>query len=356
MVEIASKLAQIGNQTTTTNASSGLTFNWVSPNLRKYPTQIRTRRSLHREGWCLKKRLFVTGLGGFVGRHIKSRLDAPNSSWQVMSVPSRYDLTDGRSLEGLWPEIPDAVIHLAGQTFVPEAFRDPARTLQINLLGTLNLLQALKARGFTGTFLYVSSGDVYGQVSDDGFPITEQQPPAPCNPYAVSKLSAELLSLQWGISEGWPVVVARPFNHIGTGQKEHFVIASAARQICRIRQGLQPPQLAVGDIDVTRDFLDVDDVVLAYLALLEKGTPGRIYNICSGREQSVRSLIEQLADIAQVEIQLTQDPKRLRAVSQRRVCGSHARLHQITGWKPDTTTQQSLRAILSDWEIRVRQE
>jgi len=273
-----------------------------------------------------------------------------------MPVAARYDLTDAKTLEGLWPEIPDAVIHLAGQTFVPEAFRDPARTLHINLLGTLNLLQALKARGFTGTFLYVSSGDVYGQVSEDRLPITELQPPAPRNPYAVSKLSAELLSLQWGMSEGWPVLVARPFNHIGPGQKDSFVIASAARQISRIKLGLQAPRLQVGDIDVTRDFLDVGDVISAYLSLLEKGAPGQVYNICSGREQSIRSLIEQLGDIAQVDVQLIQDPARLRRAEQRRVCGSPAKLQQATGWTPETTTQQSLRAILSDWEIRVRQE
>jgi GDP-4-dehydro-6-deoxy-D-mannose reductase len=252
--------------------------------------------------------------------------------------------------------MPDAVIHLAGQTFVPEAFRDPARTLNINLLGTLNLLQALKARGFNGTFLYVSSGDVYGQVSEADLPITELQPPCPRNPYAVSKLSAEFLSLQWGLSENWPVLVARPFNHIGTGQKDSFVIASAARQINRIKQGLQAPQLEVGDIDVTRDFLDVGDVVSAYLALLEKGTPGQVYNICSGREQSIRSLIEQLGDLAQVDMQLIQDPARLRRADQRRVCGSHARLAQTTGWTPEITTQQSLRAILSDWEKRVKEE
>ncbi|WP_212803191.1 GDP-mannose 4,6-dehydratase [Pseudomonas sp. Cab53] len=304
----------------------------------------------------MKKRLFVTGLSGFVGRHIKSRLDAPDSAWHVMPVTARYDLTDSKTLEALWPEIPDAVIHLAGQTFVPEAFRDPARTLQINLLGTLNLLQALKARGFSGTFLYVSSGDVYGQVSESQLPITESQPAAPRNPYAVSKLSAELLSLQWGMSEGWPVLVARPFNHIGTGQKDSFVIASAARQISRIKQGLQPARLQVGDIDVTRDFLDVGDVISAYLALLDSGVPGQVYNICSGREQSIRSLIEQLADIAQVDVQLIQDPARLRRAEQRRVCGSPAKLQQATGWIPETTTQQSLRAILSDWEIRVREE
>lgn len=304
----------------------------------------------------MKKRLFVTGLTGFVGQHIQARLLADASGWELLPVPSRYDLGEPDSLEGLWPQVPDAVIHLAGQTFVPEAFRDPARTLNINVLGTLNLLQALKARGFAGTFLYVSSGDVYGQVSEDHLPITELQPPCPRNPYAVSKLSAEFLSLQWGLSEGWSVLVARPFNHIGTGQKDSFVIASAARQINRIKQGLQTPRLEVGDIDVTRDFLDVGDVVSAYLALLENGTPGQVYNICSGREQSIRSLIEQLGDLAQVDVQLVQDSARLRPADQRRVCGSHTRLAQTTGWTPAITTQQTLRAILSDWEKRVRQE
>jgi len=304
----------------------------------------------------LKRSLFITGLSGFVGQHIQSRLGRNDSAWELLPAASPFDLTDPQSLIDLWPQLPDAVIHLAGQTFVPEAFRDPARTFDINLLGTLNLLQALKARGFKGPFLYVSSGDVYGQVEESALPITEQQPPCPRNPYAVSKLSAEYLSLQWGLSEGWPVLVARPFNHIGTGQKDSFVIASAARQINRIKQGLQAPQLEVGDIDVTRDFLDVDDVVSAYFALLEKGTPGQVYNICSGHEQSIRSLIEQMGDLAEVPLQLVQDPARMRRADQRRVCGSHQRLARTTGWTPQISIQQSLRAILSDWEKRVRQE
>ncbi|WDH35399.1 GDP-mannose 4,6-dehydratase [Pseudomonas chlororaphis] len=303
----------------------------------------------------MKKRLFVTGLNGFVGRHLRSRLDAADSGWELLPAPP-FDLTQPQSLQDLWPELPDAVIHLAGQTFVPEAFRDPARTLQINLLGTLNLLQALKARGFSGTFLYVSSGDVYGQVDENDLPIDEHQPPSPRNPYAVSKVSAELLCLQWGMSEGWPVMVARPFNHIGTGQLGSFAVASAARQIARIKLGLQAPRLEVGDIDVTRDFLDVADVVNAYLALLRSGVPGQVYNICSGQEHSIRGLIQQLADIAQVEMELVQDPARLRRAEQRRVCGSHARLQAVTGWTPEITIKQSLRAILSDWESRVLQE
>ncbi|MCP1481791.1 GDP-4-dehydro-6-deoxy-D-mannose reductase [Pseudomonas chlororaphis] len=290
-----------------------------------------------------------------MGRHLRSRLGAADSGWELLPAPP-FDLTQPQSLQDLWPELPDAVIHLAGQTFVPEAFRDPARTLQINLLGTLNLLQALKARGFSGTFLYVSSGDVYGQVDENDLPIDEHQPPSPRNPYAVSKVSAELLCLQWGMSEGWPVMVARPFNHIGTGQLGSFAVASAARQIARIKLGLQTPRLEVGDIDVTRDFLDVTDVVNAYLALLRSGVPGQVYNICSGQEHSIRGLIQQLADIAQVEMELVQDPARLRRAEQRRVCGSHARLQAVTGWTPEITIKQSLRAILSDWESRVLQE
>ncbi|ARC82775.1 GDP-6-deoxy-D-mannose reductase [Pseudomonas aeruginosa] len=304
----------------------------------------------------MTQRLFVTGLSGFVGKHLQAYLAAAHTPWALLPVPHRYDLLEPDSLGDLWPELPDAVIHLAGQTYVPEAFRDPARTLQINLLGTLNLLQALKARGFSGTFLYISSGDVYGQVAEAALPIHEELIPHPRNPYAVSKLAAESLCLQWGITEGWRVLVARPFNHIGPGQKDSFVIASAARQIARMKQGLQANRLEVGDIDVSRDFLDVQDVLSAYLRLLSHGEAGAVYNVCSGQEQKIRELIELLADIAQVELEIVQDPARMRRAEQRRVRGSHARLHDSTGWKPEITIKQSLRAILSDWESRVREE
>src|SRR5690606_31394695 len=126
------------------------------------------------------------------------------------------------------------------------------------LLGTLNRLQALKRRGFNGTCLYVSSGDVYGQVATDQLPISETLLPHPRNPYAVSKLAAEHLCLQWSFSEpDWRILVARPFNHIGPGQSESFLISDMAHQLVRIRRGRQPPELHVGDVDVSRDFLDV---------------------------------------------------------------------------------------------------
>lgn len=304
----------------------------------------------------MPRKLFVTGASGFVGQHLTRRLQDVPGDWQLLEL-GRCDLLQPAELDAAFSNgVPDGVIHLAGQTFVPEAFRDPAATLQVNLLGTLNLLQALKRAGFSGSFLYVSSGDVYGQVAEADLPIHEGLLPRPRNPYAVSKLSAELLCQQWSYTEGWRIVLARPFNHVGAGQRDAFVLASAARQIARMRQGLQPPRLEVGDVDVTRDFLDVRDVIEAYFALLDQGISGEVYNVCSGQEQKIRDLIQQLAELAGIELELVEDPARMRRAEQRRVCASNAKLQQATGWKPNITIRQTLGTILSDWETRVLQE
>ncbi|MDU4250154.1 GDP-mannose 4,6-dehydratase [Pseudomonas sp.] len=301
----------------------------------------------------MNKRLLVTGLSGFVGTQLRASL---GSQWQLMELP-RLDLCEpGAFDEYLRGEAPDAVIHLAGQTFVPQAFRDPAGTLQVNLIGTLNLLESLKRCGFSGAFLYVSSGDVYGQVSEEQLPITELQLPRPRNPYGVSKLSAELLCQQWSFAEPWRMMVARPFNHVGMGQKADFVIPAVARQLARIRHGLQDACIEVGDIDVTRDFLDVRDVLSAYFALLEKGRSGEVYNVCSGQEYRLRDLIDQMAVLAGVDLQIRQDPQKLRKAEQRRVRGSNAKLQRETGWRPAHGMEQILQDVLADWDVRALQE
>ena len=303
----------------------------------------------------IARTLLVTGLGGFVGGHLRAELlSRPN--WKLLSEQA-YDLLDPASLDAwLQQGVPDAVIHLAGQTFVPEAFKDPVLTLQVNLLGTLNLLQALKRAGFGGTFLYVSSGDVYGQVDERDLPISEQLAPRPRNPYAVSKVAAELLCLQWSYLEQWRIMVARPFNHIGTGQREDFVIPAVARQLARIRIGLQEPRIEVGDVEVTRDFLDVRDVVRAYFCLLEAGQNGEIYNVCSGHEQRIRVLIEQMTAIAGLKVGLFHDQARLRFSEQRRVVGNSLKLKEQTGWAPGISITETLQSVLSDWVARVERE
>jgi len=301
------------------------------------------------------RRLFITGLTGFVGKTFQRMSDelARDHGWTLLapeSIPS-YDLRDPASLRQVLREArPEGVIHLAGQSFVPDAIRNPSHTLQINLMGTLNLLEALKETGFSGNFLYVSSGDVYGQVPPDRLPITEAQTVDPQNPYAVSKAAAEMLCRQWSLNASWRIVVARPFNHIGYGQRADFVVSGIARQIARIRLGLCKPVIEVGDIDVTRDFLDVRDLARAYLSLLAQGQNGMIYNVCSGRERSIREIIEQTIVLGSVTPEIVHDAARYRPSDQRRVCGDNTRLCTATRWKPLISFEQSLQDVLQYWQ------
>ncbi|SFH79614.1 GDP-4-dehydro-6-deoxy-D-mannose reductase [Collimonas sp. OK307] len=305
------------------------------------------------------KRLFITGQSGFVGlafERMRTHLVAAQG-WELVPADSPYDLLDPDSLERVLRQArPDAVIHLAGQTFIPEAFRDPAHTLDVNLKGTLNLLQALQRSGFDGTFLYISSGDVYGRVSPEFLPISEQQPARPQNPYAVSKAAAELLCYQWSCNMPWRILVARPFNHIGPGQREDFVISSVARQLARIKLGLQGAGILVGDVDVSRDFLDVEDVISAYLALLEKGQNGEIYNVCSGKEYLIRDMIASMLYLTEMDVAIEQDPARLRPSDLRRVKGCNQKIALATAWTPRIPMQQTLLSVLSDWDVRVAAE
>ena len=151
-------------------------------------------------------------------------------------------------------------------------------------------------------------------------------------------------------------MVARPFNHIGPGQREDFVIPGVARQLVRIRKGLQAARIDIGDVDVTRDFLDVRDVINAYFSLLESGQNGEIYNVCSGQEQRIRSLIEQMAAITGLNVDLHQDQTRLRPSEQRRVMGNSLKLKEQTGWKPGISITETLQSVLSDWDARVERE
>jgi GDP-4-dehydro-6-deoxy-D-mannose reductase len=298
------------------------------------------------------KRLLVTGRHGFVGSALSRMVrDGAFADWCVIDAPEALDLRDPVGIcsvvEGA---APDAVLHLAAQSWVPEALRDPAATLQVNLFGTLNLLQALKQCAFRGRMIYVGTGDVYGVVPESALPVTETRLPAPRNPYSVSKVAAEALCYQWTITEGMDIVLARPFNHIGWGQSDRFVVSDFARQIIAIRQGRRKPAVAVGDIDVTRDFTDVRDVVNAYFALFASGVSGEVYNVCSGHEHSIRWLLGRLAALAGVAMTIEQDPARLRKAEQRRVCGDPTKIKRTTGWEATTPLDQSLDAMLRYWE------
>lgn len=309
-------------------------------------------------------RVLVTGAGGFVGRHLSRMWQEQVPTAELWGLVWRkeeaanflpncvsLDLRDAKAVQEVCQRVaPEWVVHLAAQSFVPEALRNPRETWASNCWGTLHLLEALREGGFTGRFLFVGSGDQYGNIEESDLPVRENRPLWPRNPYAASKAAAELLCYQYSQSYGLDVILARPFNHIGPGQSARFVISDFARQVARIALGLQEPLLSVGNLAVTRDFLDVRDVVDAYRALLERGRTGEAYNICSGVEVCVADLVKALVGLSSRPIEVRLDPARLRPTDTARFWGSHEKLTQHTGWQPKRDILVTLKEVFTYWK------
>jgi GDP-4-dehydro-6-deoxy-D-mannose reductase len=209
----------------------------------------------------------------------------------------------------------------------------------------------LKARRFTGGFIYVSSGEVYGTVPPEELPITEERIPRPRNPYAASKLAAEAYCYQAAVAGGMRVLIARPFNHIGPGQSDRFVLPAMAKQLREIKQGRRAAVIETGNIDVTRDFSDVRDVLHAYLAILASGRAGETYNVCSGVERNVGDVLRQMLEITGIKASMQVTEEKRRPHEQRRHYGSNRKLCDDTGWRPRMAFEQSLRDLLASWEL-----
>lgn len=295
--------------------------------------------------------LLITGHLGFVGQTLLreySRIQGGNR-YEFKTLPDNLDICDLQGLHSALAQIrPDAVLHLAAQSFVPESFKDPSKTLAVNLNGTLNLLQALDEIDFRGRMLYVSSADIYGYIQENRLPITEDTPPAPRNPYAVSKLAAEHLCQQWSLQATYEILIARPFNHIGPGQDERFFWSGITRQIAAIELGQQSNFIKVGNLSVSRDFCAVEDVLQAYINLLQapitslSGLP--IYNICSGQEIYLDQLLSQFINERGLMVKIQVEHNLLRASEQMRTVGCSKKINEQLSW----SAKQPLVAVLHD--------
>lgn len=293
------------------------------------------------------KKLLLVGGTGFVGSHMRVALAA---TYSVVATGREVDVRNLDQLRALISEVqPDQVVNLAAITTLRESFEKPRDTYDINFLGTLNLLMALRECHFVGRLLFVSSSEVYGLLGEHDLPVSETRITKPLSPYAVAKIAAEALCYQWSQTEKFEIVTARPFNHIGPGQSERFAIADFGRQVAAIKLGLSEPVIQVGDIDTTRDFTDVRDVVSAYRLLLAQGRNGEVYNVCSGVERSIRSLVERMCELAGISVELRSDATRFRPSEQRRVCGSNEKLVVDTGWAPHLHLDQTLSDIVAFW-------
>lgn len=317
-------------------------------------------------------RILITGINGFVGGYLAEYLLSHGDSelWgldrsQTIRFPHLYEQVRflqcdlcyadqvARAIEQTHPQV---IFHLAGQPFVPESFRDPVTTINVNVIGLLHILQALLVYQCRARVLVVGSYEEYGLIRPGDVPIDEQTPLRPTNPYGVSKVAQSMLALQYHMSHGLDVIRVRPFNHIGPRQNERFVAASFARQIALIELGLQPATLYVGNLNGERDFTDVRDMVRAYALAAEHGESGQVYNIGSGRAVKIQYLLDTLLSHSYATIAVKQDPDRMRPLDVPVVvCDSH-RFRAHTGWETHIPLEQTLHDILKYWRTQVRIE
>jgi GDP-4-dehydro-6-deoxy-D-mannose reductase len=307
--------------------------------------------------------ILVTGATGFAGGHLLDRLAdrAPLIAWYRPGGqppdPDRHidwrpvDLLDAADVErGIEEATPTQVFHVAGAPAVAASFATSVPHLRTNVLGTHYLLEAIRRSARPCRVLVVSSAQVY-QASDD--PLDENAPLVPSTPYGLSKLAQDRLADRAWRDDDLDVVIARPFNHAGPRQTASFVVASFARQIARIEQGLAPPELRVGNLDARRDMTDVRDVVEAYDLMMTRAPAGRPFNICSGRAGKVADLLDELLQTARVPVRVVVDPALLRPIDVPVVQGDASRLRAELGWAPRIPVEQMLSDTLEWWRGRV---
>lgn len=318
-------------------------------------------------------RVLITGIAGFAGSHLVEYL-LTETNWEVGGVvrPSgdrRHiahllpqlklfpgDVSDHRFLAEAFAEWrPDYVVHLAAQSAPSLAWSQARETLTTNVVGQYNVLEAVARVAPEAVVLVVGSGDEYGVVHADELPVTENNPLRPNSPYAVSKVTQDMLGYQFFVSRRLHTVRVRPFNHIGPRQGEAFVTASFARQIAEIEVGKRPAILTVGNLEARRDFCDVRDVVRAYHLALVRGIAGEVYNIGSGVSHRVSDLLYWLLQETNAQISVERDEARFRPSDVPDLVCDASKFREHTGWSPTIAIENSLADVLDYWRDRVRE-
>lgn len=307
----------------------------------------------------------ITGINGFVGSHLAEYLQEKkiriigtiypkNSTQNILHIIKKIktfpcDLSIPREIENIIRKTkPDIIFHLAAQGFVPFSWKDPIGTLNINVLGTLYVLNAVKEYSPKTKILIIGSSDEYGSV-DGERPVKEETPLNPQNPYAVSKLCSDLLSAQLGKFYKLHTVRVRAFPHIGPRQSPNFVIPDFCRQIALIEKHKQPPIIKVGDLNSKRDFTDVRDMVRAYWSAIKKGKSGEVYNISSEKAFSIGEILKILIKMSKTKIKIKTDFSKLRLQDTRVKLGNSQKFRNLTGWKPRIPIEQTLKETLEWW-------
>jgi len=313
------------------------------------------------------KKYLITGIGGFVAYHFLKHLNALGERAEVLGLDLKIsqnvrdyslenvklhflevNLLEYRVLEIAMVSFnPDYIVHLASFSSVGKSWEMPLESFLNNTNIFLNIAEIVRHNGIKCRILSVGSSEEYGNVNESDIPLRENMPLHPGNPYAVARVSQEMLSSCYVEAYKLDIILTRSFNHIGAMQRLDFAIPSFARQISDgVKQGQKEIRLLTGDISVIRDFIDVRDVVSAYFALLKDGKTGELYNVCSGNGHSLKDIVKLLAKIFDVQVVTETDPKRVRPVDNRIITGSFEKIREHTGWEPKFKLEESLKAVI----------
>ncbi len=249
---------------------------------------------------------------------------------------------------------PDRIYHLAAQSFVPTSWNSPADTLMNNIVGELNILEAIRELDLKDTRMHIAgSSEEYGFVYENEVPIKETNPLRPLSPYAVSKIGQDYLAYQYYKSYGIFSVRTRAFNHTGPRRGEVFVTSSFARQIALIEKGIQKPVIYVGNLEAKRDFSDIRDVVKAYYISLEKGEAGEVYNVGNDKAYSIREVLEMLLSFSKIKVSIEGDSERMRPSDVPLLICDSSKFREKTGWRPEIPFEKTLEDLLNYWRGRI---
>ena len=316
------------------------------------------------------RRVLVTGVTGFAGSHLVDYMLSRNDCeifgiqrWRsrtenIEHFTSRItllecDLRDATSTRDMLERVrPEWIFHLAAQSFVPTSWIAPTESLTTNVLAQVNLFEAVRRLKLECRIQLACSSEEYGLVLPNEVPIRETNPLRPLSPYAVSKVTQDMLGYQYWMSWKVDSVRTRGFNHEGPRRGPVFVASDFAKQIADIEKGRKPAVLSVGNLEARRDFSDVRDIVRAYWLALEKCEAGEVYNICSGKAWSIREVLDLLLGMTKTRIEVKQDPARLRPSDVPILLGDNSKFVKATGWQPTIPFEQTLRDMLEYWRAR----
>ena len=316
-------------------------------------------------------RALITGITGFAGSHLAELLLLEKvevhgiQRWRSKSDNISHikndvffheaDLLDAHSLYKVIDEVrPNYIFHLAAQSYVQSSWSSPSNTLEVNIIGTVHLFEALKKSQMTDTVIQIAcSSEEYGKVKKDELPIKETNPLRPLSPYAVSKIAMDYLGYQYYESYGIKVIRTRGFNHTGPRRGDVFAESTFAKQIAEIEKGIKNPIVEVGNLDAVRDYTDVRDMVRAYYIAVQKCKPGKEYNIATGRGWKIQQVLDILLSMSKVRIKVVKDESRMRPSDVEVLIGDATIFRKETGWKPEIPFEKTLKDLLNYWRERV---